>query len=219
MKTNALLKSAFTASLLATAVAASPAFALEAKQCLSMADMNVALKAEGQRTIIIGDRVAINDAPQKKSGVNVTRYVNTVTSNADGSRGYQLEGDNPRDQASTNVCIRAQLTNVRLFDARVNSIPQAAFLGGQFDAVVRENAAKGTRPMMVANTLHVAANGTEKQGLSLVMFGNVTGESKSGSLVTKLPDGKPQFLVLLEAPEYTPAGLAKLNPQVAMRTP
>lgn len=212
-----LLKSAFTASLLATAVAASPSYALEAKQCLSMADMNAALKAEGQRTMIIGDRVAINDAPEKKSGVRFTRYVNTVTANADGSLGYQLEGDLPRAQASTNVCVRAKLTNVRLYDARRDAIPQAAYLGGQFDVVVNENAAKGTRPMMVASTVHSGADGSKRIGLPLVVFGHM--QSRTGSISTKLPDGQAQFLVGMEDTDYTPAGLAKLNPQVAMCTP
>lgn len=180
--------------------------ALDAKQCLPMAQMNAELKAEGQKVLIIGDREALQD--------RIVRYVNTVTSNADGSVGYQLEGDLPRAQPSTSVCVAAKLTNLRLYDNRVTTIPAAAYLGGQFDAVVRENASKGNRPMMIADTVHSVRGGGEQRGLPLVMFGNVT--SRTASLATQLSDGRPQFLVGMSDTEYTPAGLARLNPQLAL---
>jgi len=201
----------------AGACASVPAYALEAKQCLSMADMNAALRAEGQRTLIIGDRMAINDDASRSSGVRVTRYVNTVTSNMDGSVGYQLEGDLPRSQSSTTVCVAAKLTNVRLFDDRKATIPAAAYLGGQFDTVVRDLAALGTRPMAVADTIHPDGHGRYRTGLPVVMFGNP--EGRSGSIQTKLVDGTPQFLVGMSDTDYTAAGLERLNPQVAIATP
>jgi hypothetical protein len=213
MKKTALISTALGAAFAAALGIASPAYALEARQCLPMAQMNEALRAEGQRTMIIGDRVAINDAPQTTSGVAVTRFVNTVTSNADGSVGYQLEGDLPRTQTSNNVCVRAKLTDLHLYDVRRSEIPAAAFLGGRFDAAVRENAAKGTRPMLIANT--VRANGGA--GLPFVMFGNAT--SRSASITTRLPDGEAQFMVLMGDTDYTAAGLARLNQQVAMLDP
>lgn len=203
--------------VLAFTAAAQPALALEPKQCLPMAEMNAALRAEGQRTMIIGDRVAINDDGSRPSGVRFDRYVNTVTSNADGSTGYQLEGDLPRVQSSTIVCVATKLMNVRLYDARGTHIPPAAYLGGQFDAVVKENAAKGSRPMLVADTVHPSPGGVERRGLPIVLFGNVP--HRTGSIATRLPDGKPQFLVGMADTDYTPAGLARLNPQVAMVSP
>lgn len=216
MARTALMTSALGAVFAASLCAATPAQALEPRQCLPMAEMNEALRAEGQRTMIIGDRVAINDDGSRASGARFDRYVNTVTSNTDGSLGYQLEGDLPRAQASTNVCVRAKLTNVRMYDARRDSIPQAAYLGGQFDAVVRENAERGTRPMLIADTLH-PSSGAERRGLPVVVFGNIPG--RTGSIATRLPDGKPQFLIGMADTEYTQAGLARLNTQVAMVIP
>lgn len=206
------MSSALTAAFAASIGLSSPAHALETKQCLPMAEMNAALKTEGQRTLIIGDRVATNDAPERSSGVRFDRYVNTVTANSDGSVGYQLEGDLPKVQASTKVCVAAKLTNVKLYDINRESIPQAAFLGGGFDDVVRGNATKGVRPMMIADT-----DFSGRKGLPMVMFGEVA--DRTASIATRLPNGKPQLLVLMADTDYTSAGRARLGTQVAMREP
>ncbi|AZI37878.1 hypothetical protein NT2_13_00810 [Caenibius tardaugens NBRC 16725] len=178
--------------------------------------MNAALRAEGQSVVIIGDREALQNPTGQMT--RVVRYVNTVTTNADGSVGYQLEGDLPRAQTSTSVCVGAKLTNVRLYDARQPVIPQAVFLGGQFDALVRANAAKGNRPMMLADTVHSAPGGGERRGLPLVMFGDPQ-DMKTASQVTQLSDGRPQFLVGMSDTDYTSAGLARLNAKLASREP
>lgn len=217
MKTNALLKSAFTASLLATAVAASPAFALEAKQCLSMADMNAALKAEGQRTMIIGDRVYVDSPTDDIMDARFNRFLNTVSSNADGSLGYQLEGNKPRAQTSDKVCVAAKLTNVKLFDARKPGLNQAALLGGAFNESIIKSEQNGTRPMVVADSVHRDASGVERIGLPVVLLGNM--EVKVGALITRQADGHLVYMQRMSSTEYTAAGLARLNPQVAMVSP
>jgi len=215
MSRSKILCSAFGAAMAAAMAFSSSALALDAKQCLPMAEMNAALKAEGQRTMIIGDREALQDAA-RLSDVKYQRFVNTVTSNADGSTGYQLEGDLPRVQPSTRVCVAAKLTNIHFYDPSRAAIPQAAYLGGRFDDVVRGNAAKGTRPMVIADTVHKTEQG-ERIGLPFVMFGNAP--QRSASIATRMPDGKPQFLVQMADTEYTPAGLARLNPQLASIQP
>ncbi|AUW58053.1 hypothetical protein C1T17_07965 [Sphingobium sp. SCG-1] len=209
--------SALSAAFIASIGIASPAYALDAKQCLPMSEMNAALKAEGQRTLVIGDREAIQNPTGKIKDASVLRFVNTVTSNADGSLGYQLEGDLPRAQASHQVCVAAKLTNVRLFDARRPGVPQEALLGGKFDEAIREIEKLGTRPMVVADTVHTGADGQSRQGLPIVLLANV--EHKGGHLFTRLANGQPQFLMQMGDTEYTPAGLARLNPQVAMVSP
>jgi hypothetical protein len=219
MNKNTILKSAFTAALLATAVAASPAYALEAKQCLSMTEMNVALKAEGQRTMIIGDREA---APTSTTGklkdAVFPRWMNGVTSNADGSVGYQIEGDKPRAQTSTQVCVRAKLTNVRVFDARKPGIPAEGILGGAFDVALKKIANDGgARPMVAADSVHRDTNGKEVLGLPIVLIGKL--EMKAGSMFTRKADGQAIAMMQMADTEYTAAGLARLNPQVAMNTP
>jgi hypothetical protein len=51
----------------------STAFALDPRQCLPMADMNAALRAEGQRTIIIGDRLDYERQSVTFAGSTMTR--------------------------------------------------------------------------------------------------------------------------------------------------
>ena len=182
---------------------------LEAQQCLPIAQMNMALKSEGQRTLVIGNREALNNAPERSSGVKITRYADAVTSNADGTVGYQLEGDLPRDQSSTSMCVRAKLTNVQLFDARVPGLNRAAFLGGEFDEQVRVLERGGTRPMIIADTVHRRPDGSERLGLPMVLFGNIA--QRSASIQTKGPDGKGAFMVLMGDTDYTPEALRRLG--------
>lgn len=200
------MSSALTAAFATSIGLSSPAHALEAKQCLPMAEMNAALKAEGQRTLIIGDRIAA--LSNGAGGTNMLRRVNTVTSDADGSRGYQLEGDHSRTEQSTQVCVRAKLTDVQLFDARRTSIPRAAYLGGDFDRVVDESAAGGSRPMVVANTVF-GSGPSQHNGSPLVVFGNIP--AKAGLIATFTPDGKSHALALMGNTEYTSVALEKLG--------
>lgn len=184
---------------------------LVAGQCLPMAEMNAALRAEGQRTIIIGDRVAVVD--ERRPELGVRRHVNTVTSNEGGSLGYQLEGNLPSGQPSTEVCVAAKLTEVQLFDARRDGVPQAALLGGRFDTFVTNASADGVRPMVVARTVFGdAAN--PRYGRPIVILGDVT--ERVGLLATPQDSSAPLMLVQFDNLAYTPVGLSRLGtPQVA----
>lgn len=188
--------------------AANDAMALDAGQCLPMAQMNEALKADGQRTMIIGNGTAFNNTHGSAADVRISYFVNTITSNQDGSLGYQLEGDRPLGEPSQNVCIRAKLSDVHLYDARVESIPSAAYLGGRFNDIVNENASKGTRPMVIANTVF-GSGSTLRNGLPIVMFGNMA--DKGASITTALADGSPQMLVFMTDTGYTQAAIQKLD--------
>lgn len=203
---------------MAAICASTPAMALEVKQCLPMAEMNTALRAEGQRTMIIGDREALQNPTGKIADASILRFVNTVTSNQDGSVGYQLEGNLPRSEVSTTVCVRAKLTNVQLFDARRPSLPQAVLLGGEFEKAIRESAdEKGTRPMVYADTVFKRADGSERVGLPMVIIGNIP--HKTAFMVTRLANGKPTEMMQMADTEYTQAGLQRIGTQVAMREP
>lgn len=219
MSRSKILNSALGAAFVAAMAAATPAQALEPKQCLPMAEMNAALKAEGQRTMIIGDRLAIQNPTGLVKDASVLRYVNTVTSNADGSLGYQLEGDLPRARPSTKVCVAAKLTNIRLFDARKPGVNTSAFLGGNFDEIVRDNETRGGRPMAQADTLHRNADGSYRTGLPLTVFGNM--ETRGGAIYARDTDGKALRLAVMGDTEYTQAGLQMVGgvTQVAMRGP
>ncbi len=190
---------------------AAPANALEPGQCLPIAEMNAALRADGQRTMIIGNRSAVAEKDASGRPTRLAELVETVTSNAEGSLGYNLAGDRPREEASTNVCVRAVLTNIRLYDARRLEIPRTAFLGGSFDTLVNENAARGTRPMLIADTVFDDGQGGERLGRPIVVFYNP--EGRSASLVTYTESHEPARLALMVSTDYTPAALERLAKQ------
>lgn len=176
-----------------TLLSATGAAALEPKQCLPIAEINAALKAEGQRTLILGDREAINDPTGNAKDWTVTRYANAVTSNTDGSLGYQLEGDLPRAQPSSSMCVVARLTNIRLFDAHKSGVPKDALLGGLFDASARGLDAKGVHVMLVADSLH-PQDDSYRVGSPLVVFADMKG--RSGSMATMTAKGPLQLMVM-----------------------
>lgn len=196
---------------LANAQSAPPT--LVAGQCLPMAEMNAALRAEGQRTMIIGNRSAIEERDASGNPTRLAERLETITSNADGSVGYNLAGDRPREEPSTNVCVGAKLTNVRLYDASQPTIPPDAYLGGSFNTLVNDNAARGTRPMVVADTVFSNDNGGTRLGRPIVLFGNVKG--RTASLVTYTANQEPARLAGLVSTDYTPAALERLAAQRA----
>ena len=196
-------------SVLACSVALpATAQSLEPGQCLPIAEMNTALKALGQRTLVIGNREALNNDSTRSSGVRITRYANAVTSNADGSLGFQIEGDLPRAQSSTKMCVAARLTNISLLDARVPGVQPSALLGGAWDNEVREKEALGTRPMLIADTVHRNRDGTLRRGLPMIVFWNAKG--RSGSIYARATDGTAAALILMSDTDYTPFALERL---------
>jgi len=134
----------------AAAVGALQAKALEPFQCLSMEEMNAALKAEGQRTVFIGDRIGGPTDNRDEAG-NVRSWVVTVTSNTDGSRGYYLEGDRPRREVSTKVCVSARLSGVQLFDPRKRLFANPPLVAGDLTRYIFENAQAGREPFLLAS--------------------------------------------------------------------
>jgi len=174
-----------------------------------MADLNAALKAEGQHTLILGNRLAPRNAPDQKGGVTVIEYANAITSNDDGSLGYELEGDLPRSQVSTSMCVRLRLTNIRLFDARKAGTGKSALLGGKIDDTIRGNEDLNTRPMVEAETAHIGDDGSWQTGLTMVFFGNVP--KRAGLMYARLANGDPQEMMVLGDVDYTAYGLKRLQ--------
>lgn len=189
-------------------------YALEPKQCLSMADMNAALKAEGQRTLFIANRTALKSAPERKSGIAADQWVNTFTSNANGSLGYNLEGDKKKGELSSLVCVRAKYINVRLYDARKPGTPPAAKRGGNFDLSLKSNEALGTRPAMQADTIATAPDGSVREGNGLTLLANM--KAKGAYMVVNYEGGDSADLFMMTDAEYTPTALARL--EAAART-
>ena len=108
---------------------------------------------------------------------------------------------------------------VRRLDARQNYIPRDAYLGGTFNQVVDQNAALGTRPMVVADTVFPNGSGGTRLGRPIVLFGNM--EVRGASLMTYTANGEPARLALMVDTDYTPAALERLNGtrSVAMISP
>ena len=183
--------------------------ALEPRQCLPMAEMNAALRAEGQRTVIIGDRAALRNDASRDSGLRVNRWVNTFTSNDDGSLGYNLEGDRPSGETSTRVCVAGKFTNIRLYDARRPGVPPAALRGGPFDDFLRRNERQGIRPMLQADSISTGPNGEVRRGNAVTLEGDMA--RGSAMLFVNRADGRSESLHLMDNVAYTPAGLERLN--------
>jgi hypothetical protein len=107
------------------------------------------------------------------------------------------------------MCVGAKLTNVRLYDARQTAIPRDAYLGGTFNQVVDRNAALGTRPMVVADTVFSNDNGGTRLGRPIVLFGNM--DIRGASLMTFTANREPAELALMVDTDYTPAAMERIN--------
>lgn len=182
--------------------------AFQAGQCVSLQDFNTAIVAEGQRTLVIGERITVANDPSSSTGVRTSRRVNGISGSVDGRIGYQFEGDMPRGTPSTRVCIRAVLENVGLYDAGRTEIPARAYLGGRFNLAVDASAREGERPMIIADTVF-GSGSARRNGLPIVVFGDLA--ERTGSVDTLLPNGDPTSILLLDNVDYTLAALERIN--------
>jgi hypothetical protein len=211
MSKSSFMRNAFISTLAAvgamTAANDASAQALQAGQCVSLQEFNTTIVAEGQRTLVIGERATIANDPTSTTGVRTSLRVNGVSGGLNG-KGYQFEGDMPRGTPSTRVCVRAVLENVELYDARLAEIPARAYLGGRFNLAVDASAREGERPMIIADTVF-GQGSARRNGLPIVVFGDLA--ERTGSIDTLLPNGDPTSIVLLHNIDYTPAALERIN--------
>lgn len=99
----------------ATAFSASTAHAIEERTCLPFNDMVAALRAEGQHTIVQGDKVGLDKGP---------RALIIYTSNDNGSRGYEVGGDRQiAGQLPQQLCVLGTLANVQFHNALERTVP------------------------------------------------------------------------------------------------
>lgn len=180
---------------------------LQPRQCVSLQQFNETLIAEGQRTVIIGERTTIVNDPTSQGGVRTSLRVNGVSASADGRIGYQFEGDMPRGTPSQQVCIAAVLTNIEMGDARRGEILPRAYLGGPFNLVVNNAAQRGNYTMLVADTVF-GTEGNRRYGRPIVVFGDM--QDRNGSITTLTAEG-PTSLAALVNLDYTQAGIERLN--------
>jgi hypothetical protein len=148
---------AAVAALLAQ-VAANDAVALDAGQCGPRADIEAALRAEGQFPIVSGYR-AIPNRPR-----------NIFTSNMNGT-GYNIEGN------QTELCVRAKYTDIRLNTNPAVARPEWAYIApanSPFNNfLAREEQRINLRVIFGATGLVRGADGVERRaGLLTVTQGN-----------------------------------------------
>lgn len=141
---------------------------IKAKDCYTTAEMNRAMQLLGQRSLIQGDRIALGD--NAKGEVVTEGRRNLFTSNADGSLGFNVEGDAPSGSPQKQFAVRAAYTDVRLYDRDMKVIPSPDIVGALNARGIQNS---GDRLMMSArdgsvNLVVVARGDTPTVGSFLV---------------------------------------------------
>lgn len=103
-----------------------PQIGVKAGDCYTTPEMNKALKALGQRSLIAGDRIAFG---ANANGIYSTTRLNVFTSNPDGTIGLNIEGNAPAGQQSSYFAVRATMSGVRLWDRGNPVLPSADIVG------------------------------------------------------------------------------------------
>lgn len=98
---------------------ASNAYALETGQCIPAREARAEFAAQGMNPIIVGNRTGY--------GYPVSLI---FFSDAGGSRGYLIRGDEPLGQQSDTVCVESVYRDARLNDIARPGVPAWAKMGG-----------------------------------------------------------------------------------------
>lgn len=210
------LSAALAASFLAATCIASPAQALEPKQCGSKTDIIAELKAEGQVEIISGIRAAIG-GPR-----------NIFTSNADGTLGYNIEAG--AYEESGKLCVRVKYTDILLNGNPGYARPAWASMGANsandrhLDLIERNT---NDKVVMGATALVRGGDGQERKGAFLMVTrgrpADVQGDTSGGMLYVRSAGGlNSMFIMGNVEPNANFATLAKRPVQtaaLALRSP
>lgn len=217
-----------------------PVHALAATDCGTPAQITERLKAEGQRSFAMADKVErINDLNKL--------YGMVFTVNADMSVGYILQLDQPTEEPATQFCIYKRLENIRLFDARKPGVNPATLLKtdeaeahkrcaelieegkfnpgtcGSLNATIRAGEPFGERVMFQGFITEKQADGSYRQnGTLATITGNIGGSMKdypdeplkgivSGIFYSSLPDGATIANMTTVYAEYLPYGMELLK--------
>lgn len=161
MAKSSFMRNAFISTLAVAGAmtAANDAMALDAGQCGPRADIEAALRAEGQYPIVSGYR-AIPSRPR-----------NIFTSNIDRSLGYNIEGN------QTELCVGIKYTDIRLNTSTDMARPEWAYIApanSPFnDFLTREEQRINLRVIFGATGLVRGTDGVERRaGLITVTQGN-----------------------------------------------
>lgn len=192
-----------------------PAFALETGQCAAAATIRAVLAAEGQNTIIIGNR----------SGAGIPTTL-AFTSNADGSKGYMILGDKPLGEKADWICIESAYRDVRLNDVTKPGVPTWALYAGNpkgvealcagqklgwqgacglHNTVVRNHESHGQRVLFKAIGTAKSRDGLRQDQLLLVMIDT---RENTGGLTATTAEGANYMLWAYSKMALTPFAAA-----------
>ncbi|MGA4472910.1 hypothetical protein ACPA2M_08040 [Ectopseudomonas chengduensis] len=218
-----------------------PAHAIASDDCGTPAQITERLKAEGQRSFAMADKV------ERTNDLN-TLYGMVFTTNADMSVGYILQSDQPTEEPATQFCIYKRLENIRLFDARKPGINPATLLKtdeaeahrrcdeliksgkvtgvcGSLNSFIRDSEPFKERVMFQGFITEKQADGSyKKDGTLATITGNIGGSMKdypdkplrgivSAILFSSLPDGTTVVNMFTVYAEYLPYGVELLGRQ------
>jgi len=166
------LKRAFLPVAMAASVIASPAYALETDKdgCMSVAEFNRQLPAEGQGSVVIAERVipASPTSPARSSFVMFTALKSGQV-----GKGYSFIADSPMGTAPTKMCVASDFNNARGLDVGNASIPVGVAansnLAKVIDFSIKE---KGFNPIFIG----------EKNGAITVVVGDPTKKDQANRL-------------------------------------
>ena len=176
---------ALTAAAVFSSVAANGAHALDLEpgQCLPAAEMMSRLKAEGQKSVIVADRVWV-DRNNQIAG----RKFNVFTSNVDGSKGYNIEGNAPMGSPSSEFCLGSDYTDVSLYNSKGQTLPPSILPNSHLASAIQAGIARNHQsPMMVAHRngaiLVISGNPDNKTNINgALLVGNNDVNKKAGIL-------------------------------------
>ncbi|HMU01469.1 MAG TPA: hypothetical protein PKA33_19210 [Amaricoccus sp.] len=123
------LKALFAAAVVTVGLSAGVQ-AADVGQCGTPEQMNQWMQAEGQRSLVTGNRHNVIDST---TGQRVNRGV-IFTADAAGRVGYELQTDQLMGTPAGKVCVSMRLHDVRLFDPRIPGVPQGAKIAASDEA-------------------------------------------------------------------------------------
>lgn len=152
---------------------------IKAGDCYATPEMNKALKAYGQRSLIAGDRIGFGE---NANGVYSVARLNVFTSNPDGSVGFNIEADAPAGQQAQHFAVGAVMTDVRLWDRNKPILPSAEIVGQRNAEGIQKS---GDRLMLSAKFgqnvyFVVVARGDDPQVGSFLSANSIRGAGLAG---------------------------------------
>lgn len=222
------------------AISAVPANAIASDDCGTPVQITERLKAEGQRSFAMADKVERTNDLNKLHGM-------IFTVNADMSVGYILQSDQPTEEPANQFCIYKRLENIRLFDARKPGVNPATLLKtdeaeahkrceelikegrlnpgtcGSLNSTIKAGEPFGERVMFQGFITEKQADGSyKKDGTLVTVTGNIGGTMKdypdeplkgivSGIFYSSLPDGATIANMTTVYAEYLPYGMELLK--------